>query len=114
MKTPRRLLLPAVISSLLVGGPIQAQEAEEPIEEIIITGSRIRQDPLEARTPVQFVTEQDIDRSGAVGFDDLLAVLTAWGPHEPCPPAIAEDLDHDCEVGFADLLVVLATWGACP
>jgi hypothetical protein len=56
----------------------------------------------------------DIDRDGAVGFGDLLAVLAAWGPYEPCPPAIAEDIDHDCEVAFGDLLALLAAWGPCP
>jgi hypothetical protein len=52
----------------------------------------------------------DVDGSGAVGFDDLLAVLAAWGP---CP-ACAADVDHDGGVGFADLLAVLSAWGACP
>ncbi len=55
----------------------------------------------------------ELDGDGSVGFGDLLAVLTAWGPYEPCPPAIPEDLDHDCAVGFSDLLVVLTAWGRC-
>ncbi len=55
----------------------------------------------------------DVDLSGAVDFADLLAVLSAWGPYEPCPPFIPEDVDDDCEVGFDDLLIALAAWGPC-
>lgn len=60
-----------------------------------------------------FTIGGDVDRDGMVNFSDLLAVLAAWGPYEPCPPFKPEDLDEDCEVGFSDLLVVLATWGPC-
>ena len=43
-------------------------------------------------------------------FDDLLAVLAAWGPcDEDCP----EDLNDDDDVDFDDLLLVLAGWGPC-
>ena len=56
---------------------------------------------------------EDIDASGAVDFGDILAVLAAWGPYEPCPPFTAEDIDQDCDVGFGDLLAVLTAWGPC-
>ncbi len=56
----------------------------------------------------------DIDGSGAVSLTDLISVLDAWGPYEPCPPLRAADIDEDCEVGFSDLLIVLADWGVCP
>jgi hypothetical protein len=52
----------------------------------------------------------DIDGSGDVGFQDLLALLAAWGPCPGCP----EDLDGSGEVGFQDLLELLAAWGPCP
>jgi len=51
----------------------------------------------------------DIDGSGDVGFDDVLAVLAAWGPCDACP----EDLDGNGDVGFDDVLAVLAAWGTC-
>ena len=51
----------------------------------------------------------DLDGTGDVGFTDLLAVLTAWGPCSGCP----EDLDGDRSVGFTDLLEVLTAWGPC-
>jgi hypothetical protein len=51
----------------------------------------------------------DVDGDGLVGFDDLLAVQSHWGPCDLCPA----DLDCDGEVGFTDLVRVLADWGAC-
>ncbi|MDJ0655807.1 MAG: TonB-dependent receptor [Xanthomonadales bacterium] len=76
----RRLLVPALISSVLAGGPLFAQDTgDEPIEEIVITGSRIKQDPLEARTPVQILTEVDIDRSGQVSLADFVQKLPISG-----------------------------------
>jgi hypothetical protein len=56
----------------------------------------------------------DFDDSGDVGFADLLSIIAAWGPYEPCPPIVAQDLDQDCMVGFSDILAVIAAWGACP
>ena len=52
----------------------------------------------------------DVDGNDDVGFTDLLAVLSAWGPCPNCP----EDLDGSGDVGFTDLLTVLQGWGACP
>ena len=49
----------------------------------------------------------DVDGSGDVNFDDILAVLAAWGPCDGCP----EDLDDDDDVDFDDLLVVLSNYG---
>lgn len=52
---------------------------------------------------------EDLDGNGSVGFGDVLALLTAWGPCKGCP----EDLDEDGDVGFSDLLMVLGAWGDC-
>lgn len=46
---------------------------------------------------------------GAVGFDDLLELLGAWGTD-----AWVFDLDADGDVGTTDLVALLAAWGACP
>ncbi|NNF42811.1 MAG: hypothetical protein HKO59_15925 [Phycisphaerales bacterium] len=48
----------------------------------------------------------DIDGDGQVGFSDLLAVLSAWGPCSGCPA----DLDGDGLVGLIDLLIILSAW----
>lgn len=51
----------------------------------------------------------DVDGDGAVSFDDLLAVLSDWGPCSGCEA----DLNADGRVAFDDLLIVLGAWGAC-
>ena len=60
-------------------------------------------------TPLEFILG-DIDTTGTVDFDDLLAVLSVWGE---CPARCDEDLDADGQVGFTDLLLVLSFWGSC-
>jgi len=52
----------------------------------------------------------DLDRGGNIGFGDLLALLTTWGPCGPCCPA---DVDGDDDVGFGDLTNMLMAWGDC-
>lgn len=51
----------------------------------------------------------DIDASGTIDFEDLLAVLSAWGPCDGC----GEDVDGSGGVDFADLIEVLIGWGSC-
>ena len=54
--------------------------------------------------------EADLDQSGDVGADDLLAIVGAWGScGTPCP----EDINGDGYVGTDDLLAVLSGWGPC-
>lgn len=52
----------------------------------------------------------DTGGDGSVGFDDILAVLAAWGP---CPPPgpCAADVDGDGSIGLDDLLFVLVRFG---
>jgi hypothetical protein len=56
--------------------------------------------------PEPSVVPGDVDGDGIVGFLDLLAVLSQWGPCPGCPA----DLDGDGTVGFLDLLIVLSNW----
>ena len=51
----------------------------------------------------------DLDGSGAVGINDFLMLLEAWG--DTGGPA---DLDGDGTVGINDFLMLLAAWGPCP
>ena len=51
----------------------------------------------------------DTDGSGNIDFNDLLNVLTNWGPCPGCPA----DLDGDGVVGTTDLIIVFASWGPC-
>lgn len=52
----------------------------------------------------------DIDGSGEVDFDDLVAILAAWGP---CPGGCSADINNDESVDFDDLVSLLADWGVC-
>jgi len=51
----------------------------------------------------------DIDNSGQVDFNDLLILLSQWGPCAGCPA----DFDNSGFVDFSDLLTLLAEWGPC-
>jgi len=53
---------------------------------------------------------EDRDGNGVVDFQDLLAVLSAWGQCPP-PDLCPEDADGDGIIGFLDLLLVLSNWG---
>jgi hypothetical protein len=55
--------------------------------------------------------EGDVIRDGVVGFDDLIELLSQWGPCPP-PDMCRADLDCDGVVGFSDLILVLANFGA--
>jgi uncharacterized membrane protein len=52
----------------------------------------------------------DVDGSGAVGFDDIVLVLAAWGDCAGCP----EDIDGSGAVAFDDLVLLLSAFGRCP
>ena len=59
--------------------------------------------------------------SGAVDVNDLLGVISAWGPCPvPCPPRCPADIapagppQGDCQVNVNDLLMVITNWGPCP
>ena len=52
----------------------------------------------------------DLDGDNAVGFSDLLQVLTFWGP---CQPGCAADVSGNGVVGFEDILLVIQEWGPC-
>lgn len=60
--------------------PTLAQDAAvEEFEEVVVTGSRIRQNPLEAQNPVQILSAADIDQSGQVSIADFLQRLPIAG-----------------------------------
>jgi len=59
----------------------------------------------------------DVDQSGVVDVNDLLAVITGWGtcaaPPSLCSADIAP-LPVDGRVNVDDLLAVILNWGPCP
>jgi hypothetical protein len=55
---------------------------------------------------LQAAAAGDVDGSGSVGVNDLLAMLDSWGDCQGCPA----DTDGDGVVGVDDLLSLLANW----
>jgi iron complex outermembrane receptor protein len=77
-------VLPAALA-LALGIPfapnVMAQDAEEDtvLEEVIITGSRIRQDPLEQRLPVLSLSQEDYRATGASSLAEFIQKLPISG-----------------------------------
>jgi iron complex outermembrane receptor protein len=56
-----------------------ASLAQEALDEVVITGSRIRQNPLEERLPVMSVSAEDYAASGATSIADFIQKLPISG-----------------------------------
>ncbi|MCH9691941.1 MAG: TonB-dependent receptor [Gammaproteobacteria bacterium] len=50
-----------------------------PVEEVIVTGSRIARDPLSTTGPITLLSSEDIQRSGVGTIDELLNQLPSTG-----------------------------------
>ena len=57
----------------------QAPAQQDSMEEVVVTGSRIRQNPLENPGPVVTLSAQDLERTGINSVGDILMRLTASG-----------------------------------
>lgn len=57
----------------------QDARADEALEEVIVTGTRIRQNPLDAPTPVMNISEEDLERTGLSSLADNLQRLPGMG-----------------------------------
>jgi len=51
----------------------------------------------------------DVTGDVLIGVDDVLAIVSNWGPCAGCP----EDVDASGDVGTDDLLTTIAAWGWC-
>jgi len=82
MKTP--LLALGAASALVFGLTLtpastsQAQEAEE-IEEVVVTGSRIRRNPLDSAVAIMEIGASDIENTGQTNLADALQQLPISG-----------------------------------
>lgn len=52
---------------------------QEGLEEILVTGSRVRQNPLDAKDPILTLTAEDFSRSGDISIGEYLQRLPANG-----------------------------------
>src|ERR1044072_4550487 len=76
-----------VAAALTLAGPgmtsAVAQEVEtasDPIQEVVVTGSRLRRDDLSAPSPTVLVSNQDIQMSGRGTLEGLLNELPQLRP----------------------------------
>lgn len=81
-KRGRRLALRAVLMGGLsvtafATAALAQDEADE--DEIVVTGSRIRQNPLDASRPVLNVDSEDIERSGITNIGEILQRIPGSG-----------------------------------
>ncbi|MCI0676336.1 MAG: hypothetical protein L0Y42_11250, partial [Phycisphaerales bacterium] len=60
--------------------------------------------------PVVLDCEGDFNFDRVVNVDDLLALITAWGPCDVC----VTDTNDDRIIDVDDLLGVISNWGQCP
>ena len=68
------LLAVATASLASVATPVQAQEPSDTVAEVIVTGSRIKHTD-EGALPVQIVTQEDIQRTGATNAEEFLQTV---------------------------------------
>ena len=72
----RRQVLALGIAVLAAVGGAQAQDD---VDTVVVTGSRIRQDPLNQPAPLVTVDDEDIAKSGLTSVGDLLQRLPVSG-----------------------------------
>lgn len=68
-----------VLQATLLACCLPAAAAETQPEEVVVTGSRIRQNPVERVAPLQTASAADIDRSGEISVADYLQRLPISG-----------------------------------
>jgi iron complex outermembrane receptor protein len=83
-RVPRRPALTASLMLILGAtgfSTVLAQQEGEQLEqeEVVVTGSRIRQDPLAERLPVLTLSQQDIEATGATSLADFVQRLAISG-----------------------------------
>lgn len=64
-------LCASLLSPVLQAQPANASDSA--VEEVIVTGSRIKRDGFNASTPVSVMTSEDIKLSGKVNVEDMLS-----------------------------------------
>jgi iron complex outermembrane recepter protein len=70
---------PADPESEATGAPSGEESVEAEGETIVVTGSRIRTDPLDKQAPVRQIGREELERTGLVSVGDILQQLPASG-----------------------------------
>ena len=81
LQQKRKMLASAVSTVLLMGlNPITSLAQEEAIEEVIITGSLIKNPNFESSSPIQNVTRDEIDLQAALNAEEILREIPGVVP----------------------------------
>jgi iron complex outermembrane receptor protein len=71
----RRAVRCALLTSAAAGAAVPAFAADQTIQEVVVTGSRIAQPNLETTSPVTQVTAEDVISTGVTKIEDLVSKL---------------------------------------
>ncbi len=72
------LALPVLLDARLVAAqqqPVAAEAEAAPVQEVVVTGSRIMAPNMTATSPIQVVTQTDIQQSGKTDISDIILQL---------------------------------------
>ena len=78
MKKPF-VLLPSLLAATVAGAQNAPENADEKMQEVVITGSRIIQTGVNAQSPISIIDRAAIERTGLASVGDLLQQVTASG-----------------------------------
>lgn len=76
-RTERQVAFATLCAGLLSFTTVQGQDNPEDVTEVIVTGSRIKQNEFNAPTPTVAVSADAIQRSGATNLTDFLRTMPA-------------------------------------
>jgi iron complex outermembrane receptor protein len=76
---PRHGITPGVVTLLIAATVPAYSQDQDATQTVIVTGSRIRTDPLNQPAPLATVTDADIAKSGTVAIGDVLQRMTTSG-----------------------------------
>ena len=85
------LACPLMFAISLYTGPAQAQDTagDDEVEEIVVTGSRIRRDAYTSAAPLQTF---DIDAARKSGITTVSQLLQQWPPDQRPRPAAGQQV----------------------
>jgi iron complex outermembrane recepter protein len=69
-----------IVASALITGPAKDVSAQEVLDEVTVTGSRIRREDFTANAPVLSVDEQMFDQTASIGVESILNRLPQFTP----------------------------------
>ena len=100
----------------LVGGiSVDSANELEPSDAAIVEPGHIDGTPGPVVAPAAKSCSVDRNHDGLVNVDDVLALISAWGPCQGDPPRESTPgTKAPSRVNVDDMVALLATWGMCP